>query len=60
MKEVNLDAVLLVDRLRELARPGTLEGRFEVGSFADFVPENLVQVVIAAGEVLVQRPLLWS
>jgi len=60
MKEVNLDAVVLVDRLRELARPGTLEGRFEVGSFADFVPENLVQVVIAAGEVLVQRPLLWS
>jgi hypothetical protein len=60
MTEVNLDAALLVARLREVARPGTLQGRFEVGSFADFVPENLVRLVFDGDVVLVQRPLLWS
>ncbi len=60
MSEVNLDAALLLDKLQAVARPGTLEGRFEVGSFADFVPENLVRLVMEDGEVLIQRPLLWS
>lgn len=60
MAEVNLDAALLVDRLRGVARPGSLDGRFEVGSFADFVPENLVRLVFGGGEVRIQRPLLWS
>jgi hypothetical protein len=60
MSEVNLDAALLMDRLQAVARPGTLEGRFEVGSFADFVPENLVRLVMENGQVLIQRPLLWS
>lgn len=60
MAEVNLDAALLVDRLRDVSRPGSLEGRFEVGSFADFVPENLVRLVFDGGEVQVQMPLLWS
>jgi hypothetical protein len=60
MAEVNLDAALLVDRLRDVSRPGSLEGRFEVGSFADFVPENLVRLVFDSGEVRIQRPLLWS
>lgn len=60
MAEVNLDAALLVDRLRDVSRPGTTEGVFEVGSFADFVPENLVRLVFDQGDVQVQRPLLWS
>lgn len=60
MREVNLDAHRLVDRLIALAEPGTLQGRFEVGSFADFVPENLVRVLFEDGEVRVQHPLLWS
>jgi hypothetical protein len=60
MNEVNLDARLLVNRLCELARPGSLEGHFDVGSFADFVPENLVRVLFEAGEIHVQHPLLWS
>ena len=60
MTDVNLDAALLVSRLREVARPGTLAGGFEVGSFADFVPENMVRLVFDGGELLVQRPLLWS
>lgn len=60
MKDVNLDAHLLVRRLLELARPGSLEGRFDVGSFADFVPENLVRILLDGGEVSVQHPLLWA
>ncbi|NNK47896.1 MAG: hypothetical protein HKP01_03385 [Gemmatimonadetes bacterium] len=60
MSEVNLDGGLLTARMVTLARPGSLEGRFEVGSFADFVPENLVRFLFEAGEVSVQHPLLWS
>jgi len=60
MREVNLDARRLVNRLIELARPGSLNGEFEVGSFADFVPENLVRVLFEEGEASVQHPLLWS
>jgi hypothetical protein len=60
MSEVNLDGGLLVARMVDLARPGTLDGWFEVGSFADFVPENLVRFLFEAGEVWVQHPLLWS
>lgn len=60
MKEVNLDAHTLVRRLLALADPGTLNGRFDVGSFADFVPENLVRILFASGEASVKHPLLWS
>jgi hypothetical protein len=44
----------------DLARAGTLAGRFEVGSFADFVPENLVRFLFEEGEASIQHPLLWS
>ena len=60
MSEVNLDGGLLAARMVALARPGSLEGWFEVGSFADFVPENLVRFLFEAGEASVQHPLLWS
>jgi hypothetical protein len=60
MSEVNLDGGLLAARMVALARTGSLEGWFEVGSFADFVPENLVRFLFEAGEASVQHPLLWS
>jgi len=60
MSDVNLDGSLLAARLIELARPGSLDGRFEVGSFADFVPENLVRFLFEEGKASVQHPLLWS
>lgn len=60
MSDVNLDGRLLAVRLLEMARPGTLAGWFDVGSFADFVPENLVRFLFEAGEASVQHPLLWS
>lgn len=60
MREVNLDGEALVRELQALARPRTLDGRFDLGSFADFVPENLVRFVFERGEIWVQHPLLWS
>jgi hypothetical protein len=60
MTEVNLDGGLLATRMVGLARPGSLEGWFEVGSFADFVPENLVRFLFEAGKASVQHPLLWA
>ncbi len=60
MSDVNLDGGLLASRMVELARPDSLAGWFEVGSFADFVPENLVRFMFEAGEASVQHPLLWS
>ena len=60
MSDVNLDGGLLAVRMVEFARPGSLDGWFEVGSFADFVPENLVRFLFEAGEASVQHPLLWT
>ena len=60
MTDVNLDVRLLVDRLTAVARPGSLSGHVEVGSFGDFAPEHLVRLVFEDGEVWMQRPLLWS
>jgi hypothetical protein len=59
MEEVNLDAVLLIELLRELAEPGTLSGRFQVSSFGTVIPENQRRVLFEGGEVQVQQPLLW-
>lgn len=59
MKEVNLDATLLVDLLQELAEPGTLSGRFRVSSFGTILPEHQLRILFEAGEIRVQHPLLW-
>jgi hypothetical protein len=60
MSDVNLDGCLLIGRLQEVARGGTMEGSFDLGSFTDFVPEHLLRFVIEEGEIWVQHPLLWS
>ena len=59
MEEVNLDAVLLIDLLRQLATPGSLSGRFQVSSFGTVIPEHQVRIIFEGGEVFVQQPLLW-
>jgi len=60
LRDVNLDAALLVDAAHRLARPRSLEGRLDVGSFGEFVPEKLVRILFEKGETWVQHPLLWS
>jgi hypothetical protein len=59
MVEVNLSASALVDLLRTIARPGTLNGRFRVSSFGTILPEQQLRFLFEAGEIWVQHPLLW-
>ncbi len=60
LRDVNLDAAALVRTAQRLARSRSLEGRIDVGSFGEFVPEKLVRILFEKGEVWVQHPLLWS
>ncbi len=60
MREVNLDARLLVERLEALAAPRSLNGRIDVSSFGDAAPEHLVRLLFEFGKMWVQHPLLWS
>ena len=60
LSEVNLDAVLLIERLQALAEPRSLRGWLDVSSFEDAAPEHLARVLFKKGETWVQHPLLWS
>ena len=57
---MNLEAVLLIERLRALAEPRSLRGWLDVSSFEDAAPEHLARVLFKRGEIWVQHPLLWS
>jgi hypothetical protein len=60
MKEVNLDAALLVALLKQLADPRSLSGRFEVSAFGTILPEKKLRFVFEDGKLWVQHPLLWA
>jgi len=60
LRDVNLDARLLIARLQELAEPRSLRGWLDVASFIDAAPEHLARCLFRKGEVWVQHPLLWS
>jgi hypothetical protein len=60
LRDVNLDAELLVATLQQHARPGTLAGRFDVSSFAAEAPERDARFLFEQGAVLIQRPVLWD
>jgi hypothetical protein len=60
LSQVNLDAVLLIDRLQGLAEPRSLRGWLDVSSFEDAAPEHLARVLFKKGEIWIQHPLLWS
>jgi hypothetical protein len=59
MEEVNLGVGSLVDLLQQIAKPGTLKGRFRVSSFGTILPEQQLRFLFEAGVVWVQHPLLW-
>lgn len=59
VRDLNLDALLLVARLQELAAPGSLAGDLKVSSFAAVVPEQQLRFVFKGGMTWVQRPVLW-
>ena len=60
VRDLNVDVLLLVGRLQQLAAPGTLSGDIEVSSFAAIVPEQQLRFVFDDGQTWVQRPVLWE
>jgi hypothetical protein len=60
VRDLNMDVLLLVERLQRLAAPGTLTGDIEVSSFAAIVPEQHLRFVFDDGRTWVQRPVLWE
>ena len=60
LRDLNLDAHLLIEKLQEVATEGSLEGEFVVTAFGREVrPEDSLRVIFEAGETLVQHPVLW-
>ena len=60
VRDLNLDVLLMVERLRQLAAPGSLIGHIEVSSFATVYPEQHLRFVFRDGAPWVQRPVLWE
>jgi len=60
MKDVNLDARLLVAELGRHAVPGTLAGSVDVSSFDERHPDEQVRLVFQEGQVWVQEPYLFD
>jgi hypothetical protein len=60
VRDLNLDVLLLVERIQQLASPGSLAGDVEVSSFAAIVPEQHLRFVFKDGRTWVQRPVLWE
>ncbi len=60
VRDLNLDVLWLVERLRALAAPRSLNGRIEVSSFATVYPEQHLRFVFKNGAPWVQRPVLWE
>ncbi len=60
VRDLNVDVLLLVERLEALAAKGTLAGHIEVTSFADVYPEQHLRFVFKDGAPWVQRPVLWE
>jgi len=60
VRDLNLDVLLLVERLQQLAAAGSLTGDVQVSSFASIVPEQQLRFVFDDGKTWVQRPVLWA
>ncbi len=60
LKDVNVDATRLVKQLQRVANPRSLEGQFDLTSFAAEQPEHQIRFVFEGGQTWVQHPLLWS
>ena len=60
MSQVNLDVHLLIERLLQLAAPGSLSGRIDLMSFCAASAEQHARFLFEKGVVWVQRPVLWE
>ena len=60
LRDLNVSILPLVTKLREIAKPGTLEGRIEVTSFRAGDFEDYCQFVFKGTETWLVQPSLWS
>jgi hypothetical protein len=60
LRDVNLDVLLFVKHLQQLAVAGTLAGRIEVSSFAAEDPGQFARFVFEEGKIWIERPVLWE
>ncbi len=60
LRDVNLDVLLLIGRLEQLAAGGSLTGRIEVSSFAAAAPEHYARFLFEEGKAWIERPALWE
>ena len=60
LRDVNADALTVVNAVRYMAKPGTLSGEIDVGSFRAGDLEDYCRFSFRAGETWMARPILWS
>jgi hypothetical protein len=60
LRDVNADALTVVNALRYMAKAGTLSGEIDVSSFRQGDLEDYCRFSFRAGETWMARPLLWS
>ena len=60
LREVNSSAVPLVETLRQVAAPGSLNGQIDVSSFRAGDLDDYCRFVFNNGEIRLLRPWLWS
>ena len=60
LHDVNSSAVPLVETLRQVAAPGSLNGQIDVSSFRAGDLEDYCRLVFRNGELRLLRPSLWS
>jgi hypothetical protein len=60
LRDVNADVLSLVNALRYLAKPGTLEGEIDLSSFRTGDLEGYCRFVLKRDEIWLVRPSLWG
>ncbi len=60
LRDVNADALTVVNALRYMAKLGTLSGEINVSSFRAGDLEDYCRFSFRAGETWMARPILWS
>jgi hypothetical protein len=60
LREVNSSAVPLVETLRQVAMPGSLNGQIDVSSFRAGDLDDYCRFVFKNGQIRLLRPSLWS
>jgi hypothetical protein len=60
LREVNSSVVPLVETLRQVAAPGSLNGQIDVSSFRAGDLDDYCRFVFKNGEIRLLRPSLWS